>query len=286
MPIIRMHSRDGLLTRAISLKALAIIILIFIPFLLSGITFSQATTVERTNPEEQHVSSNNPVFIAGDFQYFDLTLTVDEEKICIIAYSGDSIPDPYDRSVENYYKWEYDQGTWNDLSDHDSLYIKPSKCSKENNTYFFHIGIDHKANPGHWTIKVIVDEKEVSSTPSIVMISSFSFFLYAIIGVFEPTVGDKKYLVDLDFICSDRKRIMAELEKNVDILVDEVLSKNNLPSKKEKAVDDILDLSPFNSKWLTQDELVKSTVTTYPRGRLKEVQTNKLNSFFIDEKGN
>ena len=153
-----MHSRDGLLTRAISLKALAIIILIFIPFLLSGITFSQATTVERTNSEEQHVSSNNPVLIAGDFQYFDLTLTVDEEKICIIAYSGDSIPDPYDRSVENYYRWEYDQGTWKDLSDHDSLYIKPSKCTIENNTYFFHIGIDHKANPGRWTIKVIVDE--------------------------------------------------------------------------------------------------------------------------------
>lgn len=285
MPIIRMHSRDGLLTRAISLKALAIIILIFIPFLLSGITFSQATTVERTNSEEQHVSSNNPVFIAGEFQYFDLTLTVDKEKICIIAYSGDSIPDPYDRSVENYYRWEYNQGTWKDLSGHDSLYIKPSKCSKENNTYFFHIGIDHKANPGHWTIKVIVDEKEVSSTPSLVMISGFTFFLSSIIGVFEPTVRDKKYLVDLDFICSDRKKIMAGSEKNVDILVDEVLSKHNPRSKKEKTVDDILDLSPFNSKLLTQDELVKSTVTTYPRSRLKKVQTNELNSFFINEKG-
>jgi len=285
MPIIRMHSVDGLLIRAISLKALAIIILIFIPFLLSGITFSQATTVEETNSEEQHVSSNNPVFIAGEFQYFDLTLTVDEEKICIIAYSGDSIPDPCDRSVENYYRWEYDQGTWKDLSDHDLLYIEPSKCSKENNTYFFYIGIDHKANPGHWTIKVIVDEKEVSSTPSLVMISGFTFFLSSIIGVFKPTIGDKKYLVDMDFICSDRKRIMAESEKNVDILVGKILSKHNSPSKKEKAVDDILDLSPFNSKLLTQDELVKSTVTNYPKGRLKKVQTNELNSFFINEKG-
>jgi len=285
MPIIRMHSRDGLLTRTISLKALAIIILIFIPFLLSGITFSQATTVERTNSEEQHVSSNNPVFIAGEFQYFDLTLTVDEEKIWIIAYSGDSILDPHDRSVENYYRWEYDQGTWKDLSGHDSLYIKPSKCSKENNTYFFHIGIDHKANPGHWTIKVIVDEKEVSSTPSLVMISGFTFFLSAIIGVFEPPVGDKKYLIDRDFICSDRKRIMAESEENVDILVDKILSKPNPPSKKEKVVDDILDLSPINDKLLIQDELVKSTVTTYPKGRLKKVQTNELNSFFIYENG-
>jgi hypothetical protein len=67
--------------------------------------------------------------------------------------------------------------------------------------------------------------------------------------------------------------------------VDEVLSKHNPPSKKEKAVDDILDLSPFNSKRLTQNELMKSTVTTYPRGRLKKVQTNELNSLFFNEKG-
>jgi len=285
IPIIRMHSRDGLPIRAISLKALAITILIFIPFLLSGITSSQANIVERTNSEGQHISSNNPVFIAGDFQYFDLTLTVDEEKICIIAYSGDSMPDPYDRSVENYYKWEYDQGSWKDLSGHDSLYIKPSKCSKENNTYFFHIGIDHKANPGHWTIKVIVDEKEVSSTPSIVVISGFNFLLSAIIGIYEPVSRSKKSVVDIDFICSDRKRIMVESEKNVDILVDEVLSNYNPPSKKEKTVDDILDLSTFNSRLLTQDELMKSTVTTYPRSRLKKVQTNELNSLFFNEKG-
>jgi len=195
------------------------------------------------------------------------------------------MPDTYESSDENYYRREYDRGTWRDMSGHDSLYIKPSKCLKENNTYFFYVGIDHKANPGHWTIKIIVDEKEISSTPSIMLISGFNFFLSAIIGVFEPTVGDKKHLFNLDIICSDRKRIMAESEKNVDILVDEVLSIHNSPSKREKAVDDILHLSPFNNKLFTQDDLVKSTVTTYSRGRLKKAHTNELNSFFNNWKG-
>ena len=285
MPINRMHSRDGLLIKTISLKTLAIIILIFIPFLLSGITFSQATIVERTNSEELHASSNNPVFIAGEFQYFDLTLSADEEEICIVAYNGDSVPNPDDRSVENYYRWEYDHGMWKDASGHDSLYITSSKCLKENNTYFFHIGIDHKAKPGHWTIKVILNDEEVSSTPSFVVIAGFNLFLSAIIGVFEPNFRDKKLLVDPDFICSDRKRIMVESEKNVDNLVDEVLRRQDTSPKEEKSADDILDLSPFNSKLLTQDGLVKSTVTTYPKSRLKKVQTNELNSLFFNKKG-
>ncbi|MCK5258390.1 MAG: DUF2341 domain-containing protein, partial [Thermoplasmatales archaeon] len=277
-----MHSRDGLLTRTISLKALAIIILIFIPFLLSGITFSQATTVEETNSEEQHVSSNNPVFIVGEFQYFDLTLTVDEEKICIIAYSGDSIPDPYDRSVENYYRWEYDQGTWKDLSGHDSSYIKPSKCSKENNTYFFHIGIDHKANPGRWTIKVIVDNKEVSSTSSLMVGVFFNIFLSAIIGVSEPYVRDNKFLRIQELICSDRKRIMAESEKNIDNLVEEVLKKRS--SDQEKSEDETRDLFLLDGKPPLQDESVKSTVSTYPKSKLKKGQTNATCSLFFNKK--
>ena len=84
-------------------------------------------------------------------------------------------------------------------------------CYKENNTYSFYLGIDRNANPGHWTVKVFVDDtEEISSVSSFVVITGFNLFLSAIIAVFEPCVNEKKYLMNQDFICSDRKKIMAE----------------------------------------------------------------------------
>ena len=279
-----MHLKDGMLARAISPKTMLILVLMLMPFLLSSLTFSQAALVKGINFKEQPVSSDNSVLVAGNFQYFDITLTTDEEKICVIAYHGDSIPEPEDRSVKNYYRWEYDHGVWKDTSGHASLYIKSSKCLKKNNSYSFYLGIDHEANPGHWTIKVIVDDKEVSSTPSFVMVASFNFFLSAIIGVFEPTVGDKEFLTDPDFICSDQKRILTESEKNVDSLVDEVLRRHEASAKEKKSADEILDLFLLDGKSSTKDELVKSTVSTYPRSRLKKGQTDESNSLFFNKK--
>lgn len=279
-----MHLRDGMLARAMSLKIVLILVLVLMPFLLSCLTFSQAALVKDTNFKELSASSDNCVLIAGGFQYFDIAPTADEEKVCIIAYHGDTLPDPEIRSVENYYRWEYDHGVWKDTSGHDSLYIKPSKCLKENNTYFFYMGIDHKANPGRWTIKIVVDNEEVSSIPSFVVVGCFNLFLSAIIGVFEPTIGNKKSLFDPDIICSDRKKIIVKSEKNVDNDVDEILRRHNASAKGEKQADETLDLFLLDEKPSTPNELLKSTVSSYSRSRLKKGQTNELSSLLFNKK--
>ncbi|MCK5260779.1 MAG: DUF2341 domain-containing protein [Thermoplasmatales archaeon] len=234
--------------------------------------------------KEQHVSISNPILIAGSYHCFDVSLITEAQKITIIAYQGDDIPDPQDRSLKNYYRWEYDHGIWKDVSGHDSLYIRSSKCLEENHTYSFYLGIDNKANPGRWTIKVIVDDTEVSSTPSFVIVASFNFFLSAIIGISKPNVIGKKLLVNSDLICSDRKRIMVGSENNIEERVDKVLRKDTISEHKEKSTGETLDLFLLDETPSPENELIKSTASTYPRSRLKKGQSNALNSLFFNKK--
>ena len=273
---------DGMLARGI-LKILVIITLILTPFLVSGLTVSEASSMDGVIFKEPHVSSDNSVLIAGRFHYFDVTLEDDRDNICIIAYVGNNIPDPEDRSSKNYYSWEYDHGVWKDNSGHESLYIDSSKCQKENYTYSFYIGIDGKADKGRWTIKIIVDNGEVSSTSSFIVVADISFFLSAMIGVFEPHIRDKNSLFSSKLICSDRKRIMAESEKDIEDKVDEILRKH-AASDQEESTDEILDLFVSDEESLTYDELVTSTVSTYSKSRLKNGQTIAMESLFFNEK--
>ena len=83
----------------------------------------------------------NSYIVAGDFRYFNVLLDKEVEKISIVAYHGESLPKLEDRSICNYYRWEYDNGVWRDVSGHVSEYINPSKCIKENNTYSFCLSI-------------------------------------------------------------------------------------------------------------------------------------------------
>jgi len=278
-----MHLRDGMLARAMSLKIWLIPVLILIPLLLSGLTFSQASLINDVNFKEQYVSSDNSVLIAGDFQYFDVALTVNVEKICIIAYNGDSLPNIDDRSVSNYYRWEYDHGVWKDVSGHDSEYIKPTQCMRDNDTYSFYVGIDTKAKPGRWTVKILIDGGEVVySTTSLVVVAQFNFFLTALIGVYKPSFKDKKSIVDIDFICSDRKRIMVESKENIDKLVDEVLSKH-AASDQEEDVKEIHDLCFLENMPSLEYESIKSTISTYPRSKLNNGQINAASSLFFNK---
>ena len=222
-----MHIRDGMLARAILLKTLLLIIIVLMPLAFSGLSFSKSITTKNASFNELTASSVNSVLVAGDFQYFNVTLTSEAKKICIIAYHSDSIPKSENQSVSNYYKWEYNNGVWRDISGHDSVYIKTSLCVKDNHTYSFYLGIDRKANPGHWSFKVLVDDKEAASfNPSFMVVVGFNFFLSAIIGIYEPDLREKKFLVNIDFIRSKRKRIIVESEKNIDKLVDKTLRKH------------------------------------------------------------
>jgi len=279
-----MHLEDGMLTRNISLKVLLLLVLLLVPFLFSGLASSQVTHVEDVYINERHLTINNAVLVAGDFHYFDVTLSLGVEKICIIAYAGDFLPECEDRSVANYYRWEYNHGIWKDVSGHDSSYLLPSKCVKENDTYSFYLGIDQKANPGHWTIKILVDDTEVSSTSSIVIIAGFNVFLSAMIGVFEPSVEDKRFLVDREFICSDQKRLLVESGKDIDTIVDKVLKSHNPYTQGEDLSDEILDSFLVNDKSSLNDELAQSTVSTYHRSKLKQEQHTAASSLIFNKK--
>ena len=92
------------------------------------------------------------------------------------------------------------------------------------------------------------------------------FFLSAMIGVFEPCIRDKNPLVSSHFICSDRKRIMVESEKNIEEKVDEVLRKQ-AASDQEESADETLDLFVSDEVPLSHDELLTSTVSTYSKSR-------------------
>jgi hypothetical protein len=254
------------------------------PLILSGLSLSQPVSTSNPGFKEHTASKANSVLVAGGFKYFDVEVTVEVEKICIIAYHGDSLPEPKDRSVGNYYRWEYDHGIWKDVSGHDSVYIKPSQCVKNDNTYSFYIGIDNKVKTGHWTVKILIDDDEVEySTNSLVVVAQFNFFLTALISVYAPINSDKKSIVDIDFICSNRKRVMIESKEKIDKLVDEILSKH-AASDQEEDTEEIHDLCFLENKQSIEDELVKSTVSTYHKSKLKIEQTNAVNSLFFNKK--
>ena len=132
-----MRLSDGMLTWGMSLKTILLLAILLIPFVLSGLTLSQSVSMNDPGFKEHTASSVNSVLVAGGFRYFDVTLTDEAERICIIAYHGDLLPEPEDRSVSNYYRWEYDNGVWKDVSGHDLVYIKPSQCVKDNDTYSY-----------------------------------------------------------------------------------------------------------------------------------------------------
>ena len=85
IPFYRMQLEGGMLARAIPLKIWLMLVLILVPFLLSGLTFSQAVQMN-DDFRGQHVSSDTSTLMAGNFQYFDIVLNVDVEKIYIVAY--------------------------------------------------------------------------------------------------------------------------------------------------------------------------------------------------------
>jgi hypothetical protein len=238
-----------------------------------------------TSWKDHIASSANSRLVAGDFRYFNVLLNNDVEKICIVAYHGESIPNPEYRSVSNYYRWEYDNGFWKDVSGHDLEYIDPSQCFKKNNTYSFYIGIDNKAKQGHWTVLInIDDDEEVESTMSIVVVAQFNFFIFSLIGVYEPDLRDKRAIINIDFICSDQKRIMVDSKINIEKRVDEILKKRTTFDQEEKSSKGTIDLYISSKAPPLNDEVVKSTVSTYPRSRLKNVQSKSVGSLIFNKK--
>jgi len=271
-------------SRSIQLKSLLIVIFIAVPLLITFIPSAKSSIIQDVNCKQQRFSISSPVLIPGQPQYLDITLRADASKITIIAFCGNTMPNPEDRSCKNYYRWQYDNGEWRDLSDHDSIYIFASKCQKENNTYSFYLKLDTKANAGQWTVRIMVDGIEVSSKHFLVETAIFNLFISSIIGVFQPRIDSKRLFSNSDLICCDRKKTITDLEKNIEEAVDKLLKERALNSHKEESEEVSCDTIFFDETPSLQNELMKSSVFTYPRSKLKNKRISSFNSLIFNKK--
>ena len=274
-----MHISDGL--RAYGIDRKAVIVVVLLPFLLVSLNCVEASP-EKDLASPSHVSLGDSIFVAGVFHYLDVTLPTEHEKICVIAFNGDTEPETQSRSEKNYYQWEYDNGIWKDTSGYDSSYIDPSQCSLDNTTYSFCLRISQKANPGSWTIKILVDDKEVSSISFQVIIGDFCLFFSTIIGVFEPSLKQKTLLPENELRCCDKERKQETSEANIEKLVDNVLKKQATISNEEKSEDKTRDLFSFPNDFVSKQEPIRTAISLYPRTKLKEIKNEKTNTLFFN----
>ncbi|HWR27668.1 MAG TPA: DUF2341 domain-containing protein [Candidatus Thermoplasmatota archaeon] len=273
-----MHISDGL--RAYGIDRKAVIVVMVLPFLLVSLNCVEASP-EKDLAFPSHVSLGDSVLIAGAFQYLDVTLPTEHEKICIIAFNGDTEPKPQDRSENNYYRWEYDNGAWNDTSGYDISYIDSSQCSKQNTTYLFYLRTSQKVNPGSWTIKVLVDDIEASSISFQVVIGDFCLFFSTIIGVFEPTMKQKNLLSEDELRCCYQQKKQEVSEANIERFVDSVLKKHTIESNKDDSKRKTRDLYHPSDDFESTQEPIRTAISLYPRTKLKEITNEKTNTLFF-----
>jgi len=277
-----MHISDGL--RAYGIARKAVIVVVVLPFLLVSLTCVEAASTHHiTSPV--HMSVKNSILVAGDFHYVDVTLLNDTEKICIIAFSGTTEPTPEDRSIQNFYRWEYDCGVWWDASEYNSSYMDPSKCYAENNTYSFYIGISNKALPGNWTIKIRINNEETSSSSVNVVIGNFCLFFSTLIGVFQPSIKQKNIPLENVIRSFEKENKLEAVEKNVERIVDIVLKEKTLLSREEKSMYKNIEFFSSDNNPIGKQEPLRSEISEYPRSKLKQTTSNETKSLFLRKAG-
>jgi hypothetical protein len=262
-----MQKKDGMIADGIYRKA--VIALLFMPFLLVGFHCVSASP-EMTEPTSSHVSVSDSVLVAGVFQYIDVSVPQGAEKVCILVFKGASIPEYDVRSPRTFYQWEYDQGVWRDTSGYVSSSLDPSKCYEKNDTFSFYVEISRDADPGNWTVKVLVDNEEVSSVSLHVIIGDFCLFFSTIISVYEHPLKQRNEL-----LCSDTRYYLREEhlrvgERNIERAVDVVLKEKKVLSHEETAWSQSASFYGPEKNLGYKQESVKSTVCLYPRSRLKD----------------
>lgn len=273
-----MHILDGMLADGINRKI--VIVLLLMPFLLVGFNCVCASP-SKNIVSPSHVSLTDSVLVAGDFQYLDITVPNEGKDICIIAFCGTTEPEY--RSDHNFYVWEFKQDEWRDASGYDSSYIDPSKCHKENNTYSFCIRISDNVDPGCWTIKILIDGKESSSTSFNVIIGDLCLFFSTILGVYEPMMKQKELLVKKEVLCCYKDQKMEVIEKNIDRMVDRVLKNQVTEIKEEKPMYNSIDLLLTSADPLGTQESIRSVTSLYPRSKLKDGQNHHSKVLFFSK---
>ena len=277
-----MHISDGMIADGIYRKI--VIIVMLMPFLLVGLTCVEAIPTHNI-ASPTHMSVKNSILVAGDFHYVDVRVSNETEKICIIAYSGTTEPNTENRSPQNFYRWEYDCGVWRDNSGYNSSYIDPSQCYKENNTYSFYIGISDNSQPGSWTIKILIDNKEASSSSVNVVIGNFCFFFSTLCGVFQPSIKQKNIPLENEIRCSEKEKKLDAVEKNIERIVDVVIKEKTLLSKEEKSLYKNIEFFHSDINPIGKQEPLQSEISRYPQSKLKQPTGNRNTSLFLKKTG-
>jgi hypothetical protein len=124
---------------------------------------------------EQQTRFNKPVFIAGIWQYVNITMNQILDELSLRFYKGMTLTTG-NKNETNYYEWKYDKNNitvWTDVSGYGIEYIKQDSCFKNNTMYSFCIGIkdtmpnivDYFEN---WTVEVLKDGTIVHSESIVV----------------------------------------------------------------------------------------------------------------------
>jgi len=273
-----MHISDGL--RAYGIYRTVVIMLLVLPFLLVGLNCTEAS-LSTTKHSTSHASLQDSVFIAGLFQSIDVSLSCEHENICVIAFNGAVEPPPEYRSEKNYYQWQYKDGVWSDASGYETSYIDTSRCSKDNATYSFYIGISQQANPGHWVIRILVDNTETSSTSFQVVVSNFCLFFSSIIGVFEPGIKHKTLSAEGELRCIYTEKKLETNEANIEKIVDRTLSGQRLLLNEEKQFYKTRDSLFSETNPISKQKQLQSAVSLDPRSKFKHKTSAEGNIGFL-----
>ena len=103
-----------------------------------------------------------PVWIRGIWHYVNITLDGETDKLTLVLFHSENPEILDNRDETNYYEWEYDHGTWNDIQ-HSPEYIEGEYCHHEGKLYSFYIGLDQYAELGNWTIKLATEDEQLLS---------------------------------------------------------------------------------------------------------------------------
>jgi len=260
-----------------------VILIILTPFLLVIFNYNEAAAAQSFGPPA--ISFNDSVLVAGDFRYLNITILNETEKITIIAYSGATQPTPQNRSIQNFYQWEYEDGFWKDVSGYSTSYIDLSLCHRKNNTVSFCMRISQSAKPGRWTIVILVDNKEISSTSFKLIVGDFCLFVSTIIGVFEPPIRQKSLFQENEVKPFEKEKKLAVAKESIEKIVDATLKEKGTVSRENEPLYKHKDFFSGSINLTSQQDSLRPTISLYPRSKLKDYGTNIKKSWFFSRLG-
>jgi len=155
-------------------RKLIIVFFILIIFFFTGVSTTLAvdeTTLSISMLQgEQQTRFNKPVFVAGVWQYVNITMNQVIDELSLRFYRGITLTNG-NKNETNYYEWKYVKNNitvWNDVSGYGIDYIKQDSCFKNNTLFSFCVGIKD-AMPNivdyfeNWTVEVSKDGTTIHS---------------------------------------------------------------------------------------------------------------------------